>query len=126
MMGRRAGFLGIALGTFLGLVPLAGDAAETVWVHASVRTEGAVGEQVSYFRAFTTTDQAGTERIAVSRLCIRGVGHDKHEKCEENASSVEVVERALGLSGVGSLCVDAYASAMWKGVPLAATARACP
>lgn len=100
--------------------------AETAHIHVKVETRGAPGEQVSRFFAFTTTDEAGTERLVVSRICVRGVGHQVEERCEENGSSVEVVERTLGLPGVGSRCVEAIASAVWKTIPLSATARACP
>ncbi len=100
--------------------------AETAWVHAAVETQGSVGEQVTRFRAFTTSDEAGNTQIVVSRLCVKGVAHQEQEKCAENASSVELVERTVGLPGVGSRCVEAFASATWKDVPLSATARACP
>jgi hypothetical protein len=43
-----------------------------------------------------------------------------------NAEEVEVVERTTGLPGVGSLCVEAIASAESNVGPLSATARACP
>lgn len=116
----------IVLGALLGLAPFGIAGAETVRIHVTVETQGSPGQQVSYFRAFTTTDEAGTERVVVSRLCVKGIGHETQEKCEENVSFVEVVERAVGLPGVGSRCVEALASATWKAVPLSATARACP
>ena len=115
-----------ALGMFLPLAPGGVARAETAWVHTKVETRGSMGEQVSTFLAFTTSDQAGTSRIVVERLCVKGVGHQVQEKCEDNAGAVELTERATGLAGVGSLCVEARASASWKGQPLAATARACP
>jgi hypothetical protein len=101
-------------------------AQATTWIHASVETRGAAGEQVSTFRARTTTDQAGTQPVAVSRLCVKGIGHQVQEKCESNVASVELVERTLGLPGVGTLCVEAVASAESSVGPLSANARACP
>ena len=102
------------------------SAQGTAWIHVSVETRGATGEQVSTFRAFTTSDQAGTQRIAVNRLCVKGIAHKVDERCVDNADSVELVERTTGLPGVGSLCVEAVASAESKVGPLSATARACP
>jgi hypothetical protein len=101
-------------------------AQETAWIHVTVDTRGATGEQVSTFRAYTTADQAGTRRIPVARLCVKGIAHRVEERCVENSDSVELVERTTGLSGVGSLCVEAVASAESKVGPLSATARACP
>jgi hypothetical protein len=92
----------------------------------SVETRGATGEQVSTFRAFTTSDQGGTQRIPVNRLCVKGIAHRVEERCVENTDSVELVERTTGLPGVGSLCVQAVGSAESKAGPLSATARACP
>jgi hypothetical protein len=109
-----------------GLVVAGPVGAETVWVHVSVETRGATGEQVSTFRAFTTSDQAGTQRIAVDRLCVKGIGHRTEERCEANVAAVELVERVTGLPGVGSLCVEAVATADSRVGPLTATARACP
>ena len=117
---------GIAVGTLLGLASAGVAGAETAWIHASVETQGSVGEQVTTFRAFTTSDQAGTTRIPVSRLCIKGMAHKVQEKCEENVSSIELVEQTTGLPAVGSLCVEALATGTWKTIPLTATARACP
>ena len=98
----------------------------TAWIHVSVETRGAVGEQVSTFRAFTTSDQPGTQRIVVDRLCVKGIAHRVEERCVANADSVELVERTTGLPGMGILCVEAVASAESKVGPLSATARACP
>jgi hypothetical protein len=101
-------------------------AQETAWIHVTVETRGATGEQVSTFRAYTTSDQAGARRIPVARLCVKGIAHRVEERCVENMDSVELVERTTGLPGVGSLCVEAVASAESKVGPLSATARACP
>jgi hypothetical protein len=101
-------------------------AQSTAWLHVTVETRGATGEQVSTFRAFTTSDQAGTQRITVDRLCVKGIAHQVGERCVENADAVELVETTRGLSGVGNLCVEAVASATSKVGPLSATARACP
>jgi hypothetical protein len=101
-------------------------AQETAWVHVAVETRGSTGEQVSTFRAFTTADEAGTRRISVPRLCVKGIAYRVEERCEENTEAVELVERTTGLSGVGSLCVEAVASAESRVGPLSATARACP
>jgi hypothetical protein len=98
----------------------------TVWVHVAAETRGSTGEQVSTFRAFTTADEAGTRRIRVSRLCVKGIAHRVEERCAENAEEVELVERTTGLPGVGSLCVEAIASVESNVGPLSATARACP
>lgn len=103
-----------------------GRAQTTTWIHASVETRGAPGEQVSTFRAHTSTDQAGLQRIPVTRLCVKGIGHQVQERCADNAASVELVERAVGLPGLGTLCVEAVASAESAVGPLSATARACP
>ncbi len=98
----------------------------SAWIHVSVETRGATGEQVSTFRAFTTSDQGGTQRVPVDRLCVKGIAHRVDERCVANADSVELVERTTGLPGVGNLCVEAVASAESKVGPLSATARACP
>ena len=103
-----------------------GDAQGTAWLHVNVETRGASGEQVSTFRAYTTSDQAGTQRISVDRLCVKGIAHKVEEQCAQGTDSVELVERTTGLPGVGSLCVEAVASAESKVGPLSATARACP
>jgi hypothetical protein len=100
--------------------------AATAYVHVRVDTKGAMGEQVTRFWAFTTSDEAGQNPLPVSRLCVKGVGHREEERCVESASTVELVERATGLTGVGNRCVEAFASAMWGTLPLTATARACP
>jgi hypothetical protein len=104
----------------------AASAQGSAWIHVSVETRGATGEQVSTFRAFTTSDQGGTQRIPVNRLCVKGIAHRIDERCVDNADSVELVERTTGLPGVGSLCVEAVASAESRVGPLSATARACP
>jgi hypothetical protein len=119
---RAAGALAGLLVAWTGVAA----AQETAWIHVSVSTQGASGEQVSTFRAFTTSDQAGTRRIAVDRICVKGIAHRIEEKCAANSESVELVERTTGLPGVGSLCVQAVASAESKAGPLSATARACP
>lgn len=109
----------------LGWTGVAG-AQDTAWIHVSVSTQGAAGEQTSTFRAYTTADEAGTRRIAVDRLCVKGIAHRVEERCVANQESVELVERTTGLPGVGSLCVQAVGSADSKAGPLSATARACP
>ena len=116
---------GVLAGLVLGLIGMAA-AQGTAWIHVTVETRGATGEQVSTFRAFTTSDQAGTQQIPIDRLCVKGIAHRVEERCVENAASVELVERTIGLPGVGSLCVEAVASAESKVGPLSATARACP
>ena len=98
----------------------------TAWLQASARTEGAPGQQLSYFRAFTTLDQAGTLEVPVPRICVRAVGHEVQERCAENVSSVELVERVQGLVGIGDRCVETLASANTSEGALTATARACP
>ncbi len=114
------------LGLVLGLALWGVAEAETAHIHVRVETKGTTGEQTTRFWAFTTTDEAGKDPLEVSRLCVKGVGHREEEKCVDNASAIEVIERATGLPGVGNRCVDAFASATWKTVPLSATARACP
>ena len=121
----RAWTAGVMAWVLLGWAAGAG-AQETAWIHVGVSTQGSSGEQTSTFRAFTTSDQAGNQRIAVNRLCVKGIAHRVEEKCVSNADSVELVEHATGLPGVGSLCVQAVASAESKVGPLSATARACP
>lgn len=121
----RAWVAGVLTGLLLGWTGAA-EAQETAWIHVSVSTQGAVGEQISTFRAFTTSDEAGTRRISVARLCVKGIAHRVDERCVDNAESVELVERTTGLPGVGSLCVQAVGSAESKAGPLSATARACP
>lgn len=101
-------------------------AQDSVWIHATVDTRSAPGEQVSTFRAYTSTDQPGTNRVPVTRLCVKGIGHQVQEKCEDNVAAVELVERQTGLPGLGSLCVEAVASAETRVGPLSTTARACP
>ena len=68
---RVAGVLAVLV---LGWTGMAG-AQGTAWLHVTVETRGASGEQVSTFRAFTTSDQAGTQRIPVDRLCVKGIAH---------------------------------------------------
>ena len=121
----RAGVATVLVGLVLGSPGLAG-AQGTAWIHVTVETRGASGEQISTFRAFTTSDQAGTQRIPVGRLCVKGIAHRVEERCAENTDAVELVERTTGLPGVGSLCVEAVASAESKVGLLSATARACP
>jgi hypothetical protein len=123
-MARR-GTIAMALAVVLGAVSGA-RAQGGSWVHASVETRGAPGEQITTFRAVTTTDQAGTQRAPVARLCVKGIAHRVQERCEENTAAVELVERTIGLPGVGDLCVEAIASATSAVGPLTATARACP
>jgi hypothetical protein len=122
--------LGITASSILGLLlglTLSGVAeAETARIHVRVETRGGTGEQYTRFWAYTTTDEAGQNPLTVSRLCVKGVGHRQEEKCVENASTVDLVEQATGLSGVGNKCVEAFASAMWGTVPLRAETRACP
>ena len=121
----RARMAGVAAGLILLWAGVAA-AQNTAWIHVSVETRGVSGEQTSTFRAFTTSDEAGTQRITVDRICVKGIAHKIEEKCTANADSVELVERTTGLPGVGSLCVEAVASAESKVGPLSATARACP
>jgi hypothetical protein len=117
-----AGMLVSAVLVWAGLAAAQGSA----WIHVTVDTRGATGEQVSTFRAFTTSDQGGTQRTPVNRLCVKGIAHRVEERCVDNADSVELVERTIGLPGVGSLCVEAVATAESRFGPLSATARACP
>ena len=121
----RASVMSVLAGVILGWSGLAA-AQNTAWIHVSVETHGTSGEQTSTFRAFTTSDEAGNQRIPVDRICVKGIAHKVDEKCAENADSVELVEHTTGLPGVGSLCVEAVASAESKVGPLSATARACP
>ena len=121
----RARMAGVVAGLILAWASVA-VAQNTAWIHVSVETRGTSGEQTSTFRAFTTSDEAGTQRITVDRICVKGIAHKVEEKCTANADSVELVERTTGLPGVGSLCVEAVASAESKVGPLSATARACP
>jgi hypothetical protein len=113
----------VVLGVALAPGPAA---AETVWVHARVDTRGEAGAQVSRFWAFTTSDEGGTRRVAVARLCVLGTAHRTQERCAENASEIELEERATGLPGLGNRCVETLATATWGQRPLTATARACP
>jgi hypothetical protein len=124
-MTWAAAVAAVLTGLVLGWTGTAG-AQGTAWIHVTVETRGVSGEQTSTFRAFTTSDQAGTQRVPVERLCVKGIAHRVDEKCVQNADSVELVERATGLPGVGNLCVEAVASAESKVGPLSATARACP
>jgi len=118
-----AAVVGAAL-AWLGATPA--RAQDSVWIHATVDTKSAPGEQVSTFRAYTSTDQPGSNRVPVTRLCVKGIGHQVQEKCEDNAAAVELVERQTGLPGLGSLCVEAVASAQTRVGPLSTNARACP
>jgi hypothetical protein len=117
-----------AVGAGLLLIAPGGRSAtaETYWLQVFARTEGSTGQQVSYFRAFATLDQAGTQEVAVPRICVKGTGHQEQERCAESASTVELVERTEGLSGLGNKCVEALATATTPVGPLTATARACP
>ena len=121
----RARVTGVVMGLILVWASVAA-AQNTAWIHVSVETRGTSGQQTSTFRAFTTSDEAGTQRITVDRICVKGIAHKVEEKCTANADSVELVEQTTGLPGVGSLCVEAVASAESKVGPLSATARACP
>ena len=122
---RRAVAIGaVMLGAALG--PAGAVQAETVWVHARVDTRGEPGAQVSRFWAFTTSDEAGTQRVAVARLCVSGTAHRTQERCAENVSEVSVEEQTTGLPGLGNRCVETLAIATWSQGPLTATARACP
>lgn len=121
---RRATTLALVAAGCLAVVAPA--VAETVRLHAGAETRGSGGAQQSRFWAYTTSDEAGTIRVPVSRLCVRAVGHRTQERCVEDAALVEVVEQAEGLPGTGALCVEAFASAIWRETPLGATARACP
>ena len=58
----------------------------TAWIQVTVDTRTATGEQGSTFRAFTTSDQAGTQRIPVDRLCVKGIGHQVEERCLDNTA----------------------------------------
>jgi hypothetical protein len=122
---KSAGVAGL-LALLLLVTAAPAGAQETAWIHVSVETRGATGEQVSTFRAYTSSDEAGTRRIPVARLCVKGIAHRVEERCVANLDSVELVERTTGLTGVGSLCVEAVASAESSVGPLSATARACP
>ena len=117
--------VGVLSGVMLMWAGVAGGQG-TAWLHVTVETRGASGEQVSTFRAFTTSDQGGTQRITVDRLCVKGIAHRVEERCADNTDAVELVERTTGLPGLGNLCVEAVASAESKVGPLSATARACP
>ena len=122
---RRAVTIGdVVLGAVLG--PAGAARAESVWLHARVDTRGEPGAQVSRFWAFTTSDEAGTRRVPVARLCVSGTAHRTQERCAENVSEVLVEERTTGLPGVGDRCVETLATATWSQKPLTATARACP
>jgi hypothetical protein len=121
----RAGVATVLGGLILAWVGVAA-AQNTAWIHVSVETRGTSGQQTSTFRAFTTSDEAGAQRIPVERICVKGIAHRVEEKCAANADAVELVEHTTGLPGVGSLCVEAAASAESKVGPLSATARACP
>jgi hypothetical protein len=123
-MPRRWGLRLLAAALVAAAAPA--RAQGPVWLHVTAETRTAPGEQVSTFRAFTTSDQTGTERTAVSRLCVKGIAHEIQERCVEDAATVELTERTLGLPGAGGLCVEAVATAVSPVGPLTATARACP
>jgi hypothetical protein len=106
--------------------PVAPAEAQSVWLHARVDTQGSPGQQVSRFRAFATSDQAGLNPVAVPTICVKGIAHRTDERCAQNASEVILEERRVGLPGVGALCVEAQATAVASVGPLTANARACP
>lgn len=114
-----AGILG---GLFLAAVAH----GETVWVHTKVEIDTSTGEQTTRFVAYSTSDEAGTKRMTATRLCVKGVAYQVQEKCEENVSSVELVERTTGLPGLGTKCGEAAATATSGTARARATARACP
>jgi hypothetical protein len=128
LLGHRVPALAVLALAATGLpgLALSPAGAETVWLQATAQTEGAPGQQRSLFRAFTTVDQAGTQEVAVPRICVRGVGHEVKERCADNVSSVEVMESVQGLVGTGDRCVETLASAETPTGTLTATARACP
>ena len=116
---------GLVLAVLAGSAGPGRAAVDTVWLQVRAETDAAAGRQVSRFRAFTTRDQAGTEQVPVPRLCVKGRGHEVHERCEKNAASVEVVER-VPLNGAPSRCVAAEASAESPVGALSAASTACP
>ena len=110
----------------LGSVLPGSAGAEALWVHARVETQHVSGQEITYFRAFTTSDPAGNNRTAADRICIAGTAHQAHEKCEENVSFVEVVERVPRLPGAATLCAEARATAYSGSLQVNARARTCP
>jgi len=115
--------LGLVLGG-LGWSPVA--EAETIWVHTKVEIDTSTGEQTTRFMAFSTSEEAGTKRVPASQLCIKGVAYRVQEKCEDNVSSIELVERTTGLPGLGIKCGESTATATLGSARARATARACP
>lgn len=117
----------------IGVVPvvlgsiLPGTAgAMPVWLHARVVTEYVSGEEITYFRAITTSDRAGTTEIVADRICLAGIAHQVHEKCEEHVSLVEVMERLPHPPGAATLCAETRAS-VFSGLLRASTrAGTCP
>jgi hypothetical protein len=103
-----------------------GAGAESIWVHAKVEIQSTTGEQITRFRAFSTSDEAGTTRVNASRLCVKGIAYRVQEKCEENTSSIELVERTTDLPGLGSKCGEVTATAAGVTAQAQASARACP
>src|SRR3989442_15931858 len=100
LAGRRAAapwLLAPAL-VATGAVPpaLRQAGAAPAWLQASARTEGAPAQQLSYFRAFTTLDQAGTLEGPVPRLCVRRAGDGVQGGRAEDASSVGLVQTLQG------------------------------
>jgi hypothetical protein len=120
--------MAVVLGGLMVVVggPVVPVEAQSVWIHARVDTQGSPGQQVSRFRAFTTSDQAGVNPVAVPTICVKGIAHRTDERCLQNASEVILEERTTGLPGVGALCVEAQATAVASVGPLTADARACP
>ena len=56
----RARMAGVVAGLILAWASVV-VAQNTAWIHVSVETRGTSGEQTSTFRAFTTSDEAGTQ-----------------------------------------------------------------
>ena len=115
----------IGIMTFLGsmLPRIAG--AETLWVHARVEAQHSGGQDITYFRAFTTSDQAGNNRVPASRLCVKGIANQVQEKCEDNVSFLEVVERVPGRAGTGTQCAETRAAATSGSLQVSARAHTC-
>jgi hypothetical protein len=122
----RPGSRVIVLCLVLGALGVSIAHAETIWVHTKVEIDTSTGEQTTRFMAFATSDEAGTRRLTASQLCIKGVAYRSQEKCEENISSLELVERTTGLPGLGTKCGESTATATLGSARARATARACP
>ncbi len=115
--------LGLVTTLVLGSAGMAG-AQGTAWLHVTVETRGAIGEQVSTFRAFTTSDQAGSQRITVDRLCVKGIAHQVEERCVENTDAVELVETHVGAARRGKpLCRGGRIRELEGGPPLGDRSR---